>query len=70
MIEVKINDVLLMPISGQSRNFLERLSLKGIYGRTPAEVAARFVDEGIQRFVEKPIYCAHTSEKKNNGDGP
>lgn len=45
---------LLVVLSGQSAELLERLAAYGIYGASPEEVAERFIDEGIQRFVETP----------------
>jgi hypothetical protein len=39
-------------LSVQSEELLQRLAEQGIYGRNPAEVAGRFVDEALRRFVE------------------
>ena len=39
-----------IPISEQSAAALQKLAEYGIYGRTPEEVAARFIDEKIQGF--------------------
>ncbi len=41
-------------VSEQSQQLLEQLAQKGIYGRNSAEVAGRFVDEALQKFVEQP----------------
>lgn len=41
-------------VSKQSELLLEQLAEKGIYGRNSAEVAGRFVDEALQRFVDQP----------------
>ncbi len=41
-------------VSRQSELLLEQLAKKGIYGRNSAEVAGRFVDEALQKFVEQP----------------
>jgi hypothetical protein len=41
-------------LSRQSWELLEELAQRGIYGRNPAEVAGRFVDRALQRFVELP----------------
>jgi hypothetical protein len=41
-------------VSAQSVRLLDQLAAKGIYGRNPAEVAGRFVDEALQKFVEPP----------------
>ena len=41
-------------VSVQSAQLLDELAQKGVYGRNPAEVAGRFVDEALQRFIEQP----------------
>lgn len=41
-------------LSSESARLLDELAAKGIYGRNRAEVAARFVDQALQEFVEKP----------------
>lgn len=41
-------------VSEQSERLLEQLAQRGIYGRNSAEVAGRFVDEALQKFVEQP----------------
>ncbi len=43
-------------VSMQSARLLDQLAGQGIYGRNRAEVAARFVDEALQRFVEVPKF--------------
>jgi hypothetical protein len=45
---------LRLTLSEQSLSLLDQLVLRGIYGRNPAEVAARFVDAALQEYVEKP----------------
>jgi hypothetical protein len=45
---------LRVTVSAQSAELLEQLAAKGIYGRNSAEVAARFVDEALQRYIETP----------------
>jgi hypothetical protein len=35
------------------RAWLEELAVKGPYGKTASEVAARFVDERLQRMLEQ-----------------
>ena len=44
-----------LPLSLQSLSLLRELATYGIYGRTVEEVAARLVDEGLQRFVPTPV---------------
>ena len=41
-------------LSTQSVALLAQLAEMGIYGRNAAEVAARFVDQALQNFVETP----------------
>jgi hypothetical protein len=48
------SEVLRVTVSAQSARLLDDLAAKGIYGRNPAEVAARFIDEALQRFVDTP----------------
>jgi len=43
-----------LPLSEQSVDLLYQLAARGIYGATPEEVAARFVDEKIQDFCSPP----------------
>jgi hypothetical protein len=46
--------VIRLTVSTQSARLLDALAAKGIYGRNPAEVAGRFVDEALQKFIETP----------------
>jgi hypothetical protein len=41
-------------VSAQSEFLLEQLAERGVYGRNAAEVAGRFVDEALQKFIETP----------------
>jgi hypothetical protein len=41
-------------VSAQSRGLLEQLAGHGIYGRNVADVAGRFVDAALERFIEAP----------------
>ncbi len=41
-------------LAAQSIDFLKQLAMQGIYGRTPAEVGGRFIEQALQQFVEKP----------------
>jgi hypothetical protein len=41
-------------LSKQSVDLLRELSTRGIYGRTPAEVGGRFIEQSLQQFVEPP----------------
>lgn len=49
------SDTLRVTLSLQSRELLESIAKLGIYGRNEPEVAARFVDERLREFIEKPI---------------
>ncbi len=43
---------LTVTLSEQSVQLLEQIASRGIYGRNPAEVAGRFVDQELVRLVE------------------
>lgn len=43
-------------ISRQSESLLDKLAAVGVYGRNGTEVAARFIDEALQRFIELPKF--------------
>jgi hypothetical protein len=45
-----------LSLSEQAVKVLEQLAQHGIYGATPEEVAERFVDRAIQRFVTPPHF--------------
>ena len=49
------SNVIRVTLSEQSVRFLDELAKKGIYGRNKAEVAGRFIDEALQRFIETPL---------------
>lgn len=46
--------IIRVTLSEQSVRLLDELAEKGIYGRNRAEVAGRFIDEALQKFVEAP----------------
>jgi hypothetical protein len=48
------SDQVRITLSSESVRLLDELAEKGIYGRNRAEVAARFVDQALQGFVEQP----------------
>jgi hypothetical protein len=48
------SSIVHVTLSHQSIRLLDELSEKGLWGRNRAEVAGRFIDEALQRFVEKP----------------
>jgi hypothetical protein len=41
-------------LAKQSIDLIEDLAKHGIYGRTPAEVGGRFIEQALQEFVGKP----------------
>jgi hypothetical protein len=57
-------------VSVQSEQLLEQLGKQGIYGRNTAEVAARFIDEALQRFVDQPKLNIPTVSKEKKGKNP
>jgi hypothetical protein len=58
-------------LSVQSIKILKELAARGIYGRTPAEVGGRFIEEAVQRFVEPPRFplnpSPHRKRRASNG---
>jgi hypothetical protein len=54
-------------LSEQTTDLIGELAQRGIYGRTPEEVARRFIDEGIQRFCAKPAIEPNRSTRKKRG---
>jgi hypothetical protein len=49
------SNVIRITLSEQSVRLLDELAKKGIYGRNKAEVAGRFIDEALQKFVQTPL---------------
>jgi hypothetical protein len=49
------SETIRVTLSKQSVALLDELARKGIYGRNRADVAARFVDEALQKLVETPV---------------
>jgi len=41
-------------VSAQSEQLLDQLVQRGVYGRSTAEVAGRFIDRALQQFIEQP----------------
>jgi hypothetical protein len=52
---VSQSGTLRVTLAVQSIQLLDELALLGIYGRNGADVAARFVDERLRDFIERPI---------------
>lgn len=53
-------------VSGQSEDLLRQLVLRGVYGRTVAEVAGRFIDQALLALLDKPQLVL-PGEKKGKG---
>jgi hypothetical protein len=41
-------------VSQQSEELLRQLVLRGVYGRSVAEVAGRFIDQALLALLDKP----------------
>lgn len=41
-------------LASQSVELLKDLATRGIYGRSPAEVGGRFIEQMLQQFTEVP----------------
>jgi predicted Zn-dependent protease len=54
-------------VSVQSEDLLKQLGKRGIYGRNVAEVAGRFIDEALQRYVEQPKLSVVDVSRKKKG---
>ncbi len=54
-------------VSAQSEQLLEQLVQRGVYGRSTAEVAGRFVDGALQRFMEQPKLKVRLMPKSQRG---
>jgi len=52
-------------VSSESVGLLAELAKRGIYGRTIAEVAGRFVDRALQEFVERPKLTLRSSRTRS-----
>lgn len=57
------SDQVRITLSSESIRLLDELAEKGIYGRNKAEVAARFVDQALQSFVEQPKLSLRTRSR-------
>lgn len=51
-------------LSLQSIRILKELATRGIYGRTPAEVGGRFIEQVLQQFVEQPKFPVRPSRSR------
>jgi len=54
-------------LAKQSIDLLKELATRGIYGRTPAEVGGRFIEQALQQFVDVPrLDPARLPQARNN----
>ena len=58
------SETIRVTLSSQSVALLDELAKKGIYGRNRADVAGRFVDEALQKFVETPLLKIRDRQRK------
>jgi hypothetical protein len=56
-------------VSVQSENLLDQLVQRGVYGRSTAEVAGRFVDRALQRFLPQPKLKISLTRKSRKDRG-
>jgi hypothetical protein len=55
-------------LSLESVRLLEELAARGIYGRSKADVAARFIERALEEYVEKPRLKLRYSKVKSDQD--
>jgi hypothetical protein len=53
-------------LSVESIRLLEELAARGIYGRSKADVAARFIERALEDYVEKPKLKLRYSKVKSD----
>jgi hypothetical protein len=58
------SDTVRITLSSESIRMLDELAVRGIYGRNRAEVAARFVDQKLQDFVDQPTLKLRSSRRR------
>jgi hypothetical protein len=54
-------------LAKQSVDMIEELAKRGIYGRTPAEVGGRFIEQALQQFVDPPKLALKRTPILRNG---
>jgi hypothetical protein len=54
---------LRVTVSEQSEDLLKQLVTRGVYGRSVAEVAGRFIDQALIGFLEKPHLLVPRNQK-------
>ncbi len=63
--DVEYDGTINYVLSRRSLDLLEQVAGLGIYGESPAEVGARFVDQAIKGFVERNMEPPMTTEERN-----
>jgi hypothetical protein len=58
------SETIRVTLSSQSVALLDELAKMGIYGRNRADVAGRFVDEALQKFVDIPKLRIDRQQRK------
>jgi len=54
-------------LAEQSVELLKELATRGIYGRTPAEVGGRFIEQVLQNFIDVPKLVPARSSGPKHG---
>jgi len=54
-------------LAQQSVDMLKELATHGIYGRSPAEVGGRFIEQALQQFVDAPKLLPATVRSAQQG---
>ena len=54
-------------LARQSIDLIEELAKRGIYGRTPAEVGGRYIEQALQHFVDPPKLIPKRTPTARNG---
>lgn len=55
-------------LAPQSVALLQRLANRGVYGRSPAEVGGRLIEQGLQQFIEGPKFRLEDLRKTEGSD--
>jgi hypothetical protein len=58
------SDIVYVSLSKQSIDLLHQLAALGRFGRSEAEVAARFVDQALEKFAETPKLTPRIGPKR------
>lgn len=61
--EGRYEETINYSLSTQSLYLLDRLAALEIYGESSAEVGARFVDQALKEFIERPHFVINRIEK-------